>query len=98
MALLDAAAAGDLGALDRLGARREELVRGLGYEGLPRVEVSELANAIRRVLALDAQVLAALQAQRAAVAAELNDLHTGRQALRGYRASASVPAALDAAG
>jgi hypothetical protein len=92
------AAAGDPSELERLGARREALATELGRGGCPPTGVRELAAAIRRVLALDMQVLAALHAQRAVLAAELDALGTGRRALRSYRGAAGVLPVLDAAG
>lgn len=96
--LLAAATEADPARLAQLGARRARLVSALGCRGLPPAEAPELAAALRRILALDAQVLAALQAQRAALGGELEALGTGRRALRGYRAAVPASAVLDTAG
>jgi hypothetical protein len=76
---------GDDDGLESAMAQREALLAAISATPVPPTEAPEISAAIRRVLALDQEMLAFLEARKAQVRHELAKISESRAALESYR-------------
>ena len=84
---------GDDSGLESAMARRAELVAAIAATPVTPAEVPDIAAAIRRVLDLDVELLAFVEARKVRVRQELAKIGESRTALETYRAAPPTSAA-----
>src|SRR5262245_18596914 len=80
-----AARAGDAAALADLFERRDVVVSGIGAALVPAEMAAQVADIVKRVLALDRELLTVLSAWRDGTRQELEGVIARRRSLQSYR-------------